>query len=87
MPYNHVMVNTTWSNEVDQVYDMQVVNLKEELQDDWHSSGLLQPQCFSSRLSDLIQSSDRSSRCRRRNSSHRHRSVTPQVAESPQRNL
>lgn len=34
------MVNTTWSNEVDQAYDMQVVNLLEELQDDWHSSGL-----------------------------------------------
>jgi hypothetical protein len=38
-PYDHVMVNTTWTNEVDQTYDMQVVNLLEELQDDWHSSG------------------------------------------------
>jgi len=34
--YNYVMVSTTWSNEVDQAHDMQVVNI----QDDWHSSGL-----------------------------------------------
>ncbi|MGZ0166296.1 MAG: endonuclease/exonuclease/phosphatase family protein [Planctomycetales bacterium] len=38
-PYDHVMVNTTWTNEVDQAYDMQVINLLEELRDDWHSSG------------------------------------------------
>jgi endonuclease/exonuclease/phosphatase family metal-dependent hydrolase len=37
-PYDHVMINTTWTNEVDQTYDMQVVNLLEELRDDWHSS-------------------------------------------------
>ena len=37
-PYDHVMVNTTWTNEVDQSYDMQVVNLLEELRDDWHYS-------------------------------------------------
>ena len=39
-PYNHVMVNTTWSNEVNQVYDMQVANMQEELHANWHSSGL-----------------------------------------------
>jgi endonuclease/exonuclease/phosphatase family metal-dependent hydrolase len=38
-PYDHVMVNTTWTTEIDQTYDMQVVNLLVELQDDWHSSG------------------------------------------------
>jgi endonuclease/exonuclease/phosphatase family metal-dependent hydrolase len=38
-PYDHVMVNTTWTNEVDLTYDMQVVNLLEELRDDWHYSG------------------------------------------------
>jgi endonuclease/exonuclease/phosphatase family metal-dependent hydrolase len=37
-PYDHVMVNTTWTNEVDQTYDMQVVNLVELLRDNWHSS-------------------------------------------------
>ena len=37
-PYDHVMVNTTWTNEVDQTYDMQVVNLAEELRDKLHSS-------------------------------------------------
>lgn len=37
-PYDHVMVNTTFTNEVDLTYDMQVVNLLEELQDDWHDS-------------------------------------------------
>jgi endonuclease/exonuclease/phosphatase family metal-dependent hydrolase len=38
-PYDHVMVNTTWTTEVDQAYDMQVINLLDELQDDWHASG------------------------------------------------
>ena len=38
-PYDHVMVNTTWTSEVDLTYDMQVVNLLEELRDDWHFSG------------------------------------------------
>ena len=37
-PYDHVMVNTTWTNEVDLAYDMHVVNLLEELRDDWRSS-------------------------------------------------
>lgn len=37
-PYDHVMVNTTWTNEVDLTYDMQVINLLEEFRDDWHSS-------------------------------------------------
>ncbi len=37
-PYDHVMVNTTWTSEVDQTYDMQVINLLEELRDDWQSS-------------------------------------------------
>ncbi len=38
-PYDHVMVNTTWTSEVDQTFDMQVINLLEELRDNWHSSG------------------------------------------------
>lgn len=37
-PYDHVMINTTWTSEVDLTYDMQVINLLEELRDDWHSS-------------------------------------------------
>lgn len=37
-PYDHVMINPTWTREIDYAYDMQVVNLLEELQDDWHSS-------------------------------------------------
>lgn len=37
-PYDHVMLNMTWTNEIDKAYDMQVVNLLVELQDDWHSS-------------------------------------------------
>jgi hypothetical protein len=37
-PYDHVMFNATWTNEVDQSYNMQVVNLLDQLRDDWHST-------------------------------------------------
>lgn len=37
-PYDHVMINTTYTGEVDRSYDMQVVNLLEVLRDDWQSS-------------------------------------------------
>jgi hypothetical protein len=37
-PYDHVMFNSNWTNEIDGTYDMQVVNLLDELKDDWHSS-------------------------------------------------
>jgi endonuclease/exonuclease/phosphatase family metal-dependent hydrolase len=37
-PYDHVMFNTTYTGEIDRTYDMHVVNLVEELRDNWHST-------------------------------------------------
>lgn len=34
-PYDHVMFNTSYTGEIDQAYDMTVVNLLEEMRDDW----------------------------------------------------
>lgn len=36
-PYDHVMFNTTYTGEIDRTFDMHVVNLVEELRDDWRS--------------------------------------------------
>lgn len=37
-PYDHVMFSTTYTTEIDRAYDMHVVNLLEELRDNWTSS-------------------------------------------------
>ncbi|NQV28785.1 MAG: hypothetical protein HQ518_30905 [Rhodopirellula sp.] len=37
-PYDQVMFNTTYTREIDQNYDMHVVNLVEELRDNGHST-------------------------------------------------
>ena len=35
-PYDHVSFNTTYSGEIDQTYDLHVVNLLEEMRDNCH---------------------------------------------------